>query len=356
MSGSSGEAGTYKPGMSAEEFARAYGEGAVTKLGSNESPFPPPEGVISAIAEAAAGINRYPPVTDENLLDRLAALHGVPSAGIVSGNGGADVLSMIAYAFLDRQSACIVSRPAFPVYEMTARRQGARIDYVDLDPASFAPDVPGIVDAVRPETRVVYLCSPNNPTGTLFPRESIVELLSRLDRSVLVVADEVYMPFADTDNSVALLSSHENLLVLQSFSKVRGLAGARVGYALGSPGIVEQIAAHRLPFHTNSLGLTAALSSMDEPEHMESLISHVKQSRDRVVSSIRELGYRVWDSHANFYCLQLPEQAEQFREELMKRRIIVRPLEGFSLPGHIRITIGTDEENARVLTALEELR
>jgi histidinol-phosphate aminotransferase len=350
----------YAGGASIENIRRQYNVEEVVKLASNESPLGPSPRAVAAMQQAITGLNRYPPMGDETLRSALAQLNGhdLQPDNIVTGNGGCDVLNMIAAAFLNPGNQCIICRPTFPVYDITARRAGADVVYVELDPQTFSYDVEAILTAITPQTRVIYVCSPNNPTGGTLSAGQMDTLVTQLPEHVLLVADEVYHHFAttaDLPDTLKYVQQGQSVIVLHSFSKAYGLAGLRLGYAIAPAEIAQYISRARLPFHLNSMTVQGGLAAVTDVDHVAQGVELVTYGREWLYNQLTGMGIEVWPSQANFLLFKPPFNAAEISEQLMQRGIIVRPMGQFYLPAHLRVTIGLAEEHERFITALNEV-
>jgi histidinol-phosphate aminotransferase len=350
----------YVGGASIEDIRRQHNIEAIVKLASNESPLGPSPRATEAMQQAITGLNRYPPMGDETLRAALARLNGaeLQPDNFVTGNGGCDILNMIATAFLTNDSECVICRPTFPVYDITARRTGANVVYADLDRNTFNYDVEAILAAVTAKTRVVYVCSPNNPTGTTLSPGQMEALVSHLPEHVLLVADEVYHHFATTSNppnTLDYVQQNKNVVILHSFSKAYGLAGLRLGYAIAPVEIAQYLSRARLPFHLDNITIEGALAAVADQEHLSRGVDLVTTGRQWLQDHLTRMGITTWSSQANFILFQPPFDAAEVSERLLRRGLIVRPMGQFYLPAHLRVTIGLPEENERFINALNEV-
>jgi histidinol-phosphate aminotransferase len=347
----------YLGGASIESIKKEYGVEDVIKLASNESPLGPSPWVIAAMQQAAAGLNRYPPMGDECLRIALAEVVGCGTTPdhFVTGNGGCDVLSMLAASFMQAGDECIICRPTFPVYEITARRVGAKMVYADLD-EDFRYDVETILDAITAQTRLVYICSPNNPTGSTITAAQMETLVNNVPDHVLIVADEVYHHFAQNEerpDTLQYVLQEKNVVILHSFSKAYSLAGLRLGYAIAPPAIAQYLSRARESFHLNQMVFVAGLAALADKTHLEKNVTLTLAGRAWLFAKLVELGLPVWNSQANFILFKPPFPAALVSERLLQRGVIVRPMTQFYLPTHLRVTVGSQEENERFITALQ---
>ena len=349
----------YVGGASLESIQKKYGLDDVIKIASNESPIGPSPRAIEAIQQAALTLNRYPPLSDDELRVALSEFlgRGLGPDNFFSGNGGCDVLAMLAYSFLSPGDECIICRPTFSIYEITARRAGAEMIYVDLDPEDYSYDVEAILAAVTEKTRLIYICSPNNPTGTIITAPQMEILVDNLPPHVLLMTDEVYHHFAtraDFPDSLAYVQEGKNIAILHSFSKAFGLAGLRLGYAIAAPEIARYLSRAHQPFHLNQLALRAGLAALQDQAHVEKIVKLVLSGRDWLYEQLTRLGLRLWPSQANFILFKPPFPAAEVSERLLRRGVIVRPMTPFYLPTHLRVTVGLPAENKRFIDALRD--
>lgn len=349
----------YRGGNSAELIRQQYGfEGDIVKLSSNENPLPVSANVVAALQNLLDNLNRYPPGGDIDLRTALAAYigRGLTADHFVTGNGGCDVLRIIADSFLTAGDEAIICTPTFPVYELTIKRMGATVVTVPLSAPDFSYDVAAILDAVTEKTRLLYLCSPNNPTGSILTQQQIDALMANLPDDVLVVADEVYFHFVtdpDYANSLPYVQNGRNLIIVHSFSKVFGLAGLRLGYAIAPAEIAQYLSRARLPFHINNLTMVGGKAGLQDRDHMEETISLVVNGRDQLYAAMQPLpGIAVWPTQANFLLFKPDGDSKKIADELQQRGTIVRELSGFYMPGYLRVSVGRPEDNVRFVQDL----
>lgn len=343
----------YVGGASIADIQRQYGLDDIIKLASNESPLEPSPRVVAAMQAAAAGLNRYPPMGDESLRAALAHLHGLEPANFVTGNGGCDILNLLATSFLNPGDEAIICRPTFPVYDNTVQRVGAQVVYVDLDPDNYSYDVEAMLAAVTEKTRLLYVCSPNNPTGSAISAEQLDTLMNHLPPHVLLVMDEVYYHFAaNHPDTLSYVRQGKNIVILHSFSKAYGLAGLRLGYGIAPAEIAQYLSRARLPFHLDALTFAGGLAALEDTDYVDQVVRLVKEGRAWLLAQLAQLEVRVWPSQANFILFKPPFDAAEVSERLLRRGVISRPMTQFYLPGHLRVTVGLPAENERFIAAL----
>lgn len=334
--------------------------GDVALLASNESPEPPLPEVVAAVQRVLGGLNRYPDPTNGALRAALAGRYGVPASRIAIGNGSCDILLAAGDALLEPGAELVYAWPSFSVYPHLEAASGARGIRVPLD-AQDHHDLEAMAQEITVATRLVIVCNPNNPTGTAVALEEIAAFLAHVPRHVCVILDEAYCEFnalQDPDASIELLARHPNLVLLRTFSKVYGLCGLRVGFALcGSEDFVTAVDQVRQPFFCNAAAQAAATEAL---AHQDAVVRRVERTiaeRLEMSDRLRELGLQVAESQANFVWLGLGEDRDEAAvvRGLAERRILVRAGAALGRGGWLRVTCGTPEESARFLAALAEL-
>jgi len=341
--------------------AGGYAEEApLVRLASNESPYPPLAQVRAAIERALTTLNRYPDPSSSLLRRRLSDRYGVAQSRIAIGNGSCDILLAAGEALLEPGAELVYAWPSFSVYPHLGAASGARAVTVALDDDA-RHDLPAMLREITVATRLAIVCNPNNPTSTAIPLEQIAAFLAEVPPHVCVIVDEAYCEFnllADPDASIDLLDHHPNLVLLRTFSKVHGLCGLRVGFALcGSERLPQALDQVRQPFFCNALAQAAAVEAL---EHQDAVIDRVARNvaeRISVDERLRALGIEPADSQANFCWFSLgPERDElQVMRGLHERGVLVRGGGALGEAGSLRVTYGTPEENARFLDALAEV-
>jgi histidinol-phosphate aminotransferase len=341
--------------------AGGYGEDLeLVRLASNESPYPPPAEVREAIERALGSLNRYPDPSNSLLRRRLSERYEVPQSRIAIGNGSCDILLAAGEALLEPGAELIYAWPSFSVYPHLSAASGARAVTVPLD-AAERHDLPAMLREITAATRIVIVCNPNNPTSTALPLAQIAEFLDEVPPHVCAIVDEAYCEFNlldDPDASIELLARHPNLMLLRTFSKVHGLCGLRVGFALcGSEALPRALDQVRQPFFCNALAQAAAVEAL---AHQDAVIDRVARNvaeRTSVDERLRALGLEPAESQANFCWFHLGEgrEEQQVVEGLAERGILVRAGTALGGEGALRVTYGTPAENERFLQALAEV-
>lgn len=327
--------------------ARPPAGGDAFKLSSNENPFPPLDGVREAVARAAADLNRYPDMYASDLVAAVAARHGLEPSWVVAGCGSVAVLGHVLEAFCDAGDEVVHAWRSFEAYPIAVSLQGAVGVPVPLDDAG-RHDLPAMAAAVGPRTRVVLVCTPNNPTGPAVHADELEAFLDAVPRDVVVVLDEAYVEFVRDPaaaQGLAALRARENVVVLRTFSKAYGLAGLRVGYALAHPDVAAGIRTAATPFGVNHLAEAAALASLGVEPALAERVDAVVAERQRVLAGLRAQGWDVPESQANFVWLAVGDRTIDLATAAQSHGLLVRPFAGEG----IRITIGEPAANDRVL-------
>jgi histidinol-phosphate aminotransferase len=339
------------PAASTYEF-----HGELTKLASNETPWEPHPAVEEAITEAMHSLNRYPDPTGARLRKALSDRFDFPAGKITLGNGSCEILLAAATAMLEPGAEIVYAWPSFSMYPHLAAMTGARAIEVPLDHTD-SHDLQAMAGEVTAATRVVVVCNPNNPTATTLPVEQIDAWIGELPRHVAVILDEAYVEFAtlqDPDASLDLLKRHNNLVLLRTFSKVYGLCGLRVGYALGSEQFKRACDVVRQPFSVNMLAQAAAAEALKHQDEVATRVERTVIERVHVESELEDRGLTTSESDANFTWVDLGDRDEDaIMRGLGQRGVIVRAGKDLGGPGHLRVTFGTRAENDRFLAALD---
>lgn len=347
----------YSPGKPIWEVRRELGLDHVVKLASNENPLGPSPKAVEAIRGLLDHIHRYPDAQAADLRATIAGRHELAAEQIIITNGGDELITLVSEAFIEAGDEIIVPGPSFSEYEFGGQLMGAVIRTVALTD-DYRYDVSAMLEAVNDRTKILYLCSPNNPTGTILPRSSLTELLNALPPNVLVMLDSAYRHFVTDDDysdGIEFVKAGYPIVVLQTFSKVYGLAGIRVGFGVASQSIIAAILQVKEPFNVNALAQAAAAAAILDEDHVRKSSRLVKEERLRLYRGFEELGLSYTESMSNFILVELGEDAEQRYLELMRQGVIVRYGAAWGLPHHIRISIGTPEENNILLQALREI-
>jgi histidinol-phosphate aminotransferase len=335
-------------------------DGPIVALASNESPYPPVPAVVEAVTKALGSANRYPDPTNSALRRKLSDRHGVPANRIAIGNGSCDVLLAAGDALLEPGAEIVYAWPAFSVYPHLAAASGARAIEVPLD-AEHRHDLEAMRREINVATRLAIVCNPNNPTSTALPLDEVAAFVADVPRHVCVILDEAYVEFSllqDPDESIALLDKHPNLVLLRTFSKIYGLCGLRVGYALaGSEEFRTAVDQVRQPFFCNAAAQAAALEALNHQDEVTRRVERNLAERVGLEDGLRALGIEPADSQANFVWFDVGEGREEpeIVRGLAERGVLVRAGTALGREGALRVTVGTGAENERFLEALGAL-
>lgn len=352
----------YQAGKPISELEREYGVSDIIKLASNENPLGPGMRALDAIAAAAGDLARYPDANGFELKAALAQRHSVVPECITLGNGSNDVLVLLAESFLAPGREAVYSRYAFAVYALAVQATGATHRVAEAHPEGntqvLGHDLDAMAACIGPQTHMVFIANPNNPTGTWLDAETLKAFIARLPPEVVVVVDEAYAEYVrepDYPDATRWLTRYPNLVVTRTFSKAFGLAGLRIGYAVSSPEIADILNRIRQPFNCNSLAQAAALAALDDAEHLARSVALNNTELERVSVACMELGFDVVPSVGNFLLVGMGREAQPVFEALLREGVIVRPVANYGLPEHLRISIGTPTENDRLIRALEKV-
>ncbi len=347
----------YKPGKPVEELERELGIKNALKLASNENPIGPSPKVVAAVQEAASGMHFYPDGAAFALRSAIAEYHGVGLDEVCTGNGSNELIDLICRTYPDPANDHVVfGKPSFVCYWLGCVSVGVDFTEVPLkDNVSW--DVDAMIAAVQPNTKLLFLPNPNNPTGAYVGRADLERLLREVPERVLIVLDEAYVEFPDADDYVSALelrSLRKRLLVLRTFSKAYGLAAARVGYAIGDPELVGYLHRMRAPFNVNSLGQLAAQVALKDQEHVQKYVKLNTVERRRVTEALAAQGLEVAPSQANFVLVNVKKSGAEVYDALLQEAVIVRPMPA-PIETWLRITIGTAEMNDKLIAAMAKV-
>lgn len=351
----------YVPGRSIEDIAKNYGLDTeqIIKLGSNENPMGPSPKAVEAIKKNLKYIHQYPESNLEHLKVEIADYSNVsPSNVIIGGDGADEILDVLGKAFVEPGDEFIVPLPGYMYYEFTLKIHGAVPVYAKWDVPSNTLDVDSVISAITPKTKLIFLCTPNNPTGGLIAKEDLITIIENTD--ALVVVDEAYFEFSDVKN-IDILENHDNVLILRTFSKVLGLAGMRIGYGLSNPTIIEYMHRVKPVFSLTKLSEVAAMATLQDKDYIKASTELSLKSRDFLYTEMSKFSkLTVYESKSNYILVDIRKTgftAKEFTQKLMARGVIVRDCTSFKgLDEYwIRVSLGTLEEDKRFIKILEEL-
>jgi histidinol-phosphate aminotransferase len=344
----------YQPGKPITQLAREMGipVDSIVKLASNENPLGMSPKAKLALEKAVATLERYP--DDFALKQALADHTGLGMERVVLGNGSNDVLDLAARVFLAPGRSAIFAQYAFAVYPLASLAAGAEL--IAVPAKDYGHDLDAMLAAIRPDTRLIWIANPNNPTGTFLPYPQVKAFLQAVPQDVVVVLDEAYNEYlspAERVETTSLLAEFPNLVITRTFSKIYGLAGLRIGYALASAEVADLMNRVRQPFNCNNLALAAAAAALDDHEFVARSYALNRAGMEQIVAGLKRLGFTHIPSHGNFVTFKAGDAAT-VNQKLLKQGVIVRPIAGYGMPEWLRVTIGTEAENNRFLDALEK--
>jgi histidinol-phosphate aminotransferase len=345
----------YQPGRPIEEVARELGMPVddIIKLASNENPLGPSRKALAAIRQALAKTHLYPDGNAFYLKQKLAARTGLAPANLILGNGSNEILELLGHALLSPGAEVVVSQYCFAVYPIVTALFGGKL--VVVPAKNYAHDLDAMLAAITPNTRIVFVANPNNPTGTLASPEALRRFIDAVPENVVIGLDEAYIEFLDEPLDLVpeiRAGQKRNLLLMRTFSKIYGLAALRIGYGMGHPELISELEKVRQPFNTNSLAQAGAMAALDDAAHAERSRRINSRGLKLYAREFRKMGLEFVPSYANFILVRVGDGQKVFID-LQKLGVIVRPMGGYQLPEWVRISIGTPKENARCLTALK---
>jgi len=343
----------YEPGKPIEELERELMIHNPIKLASNENPLPPSDRVQKAIIAALSSLDRYPDGSGFYLRQALAKKHGVMPDQVVLGNGSNELIELLVRSFLRPGDEAVVPHPSFVVYPMIVQAAGGVRVMVMLK--DFRLDLDAMARAITPMTKIVFVANPNNPTATIVTRDEVEHFMSRVPERTIVVFDEAYIEFAmgpDFPDTLSYVKQGRKLVVLRTFSKAASLAGLRVGYGIADADAIALMNRIRQPFNVNSLAQVAALAALDDEAHILECVRMIEAGRHFLYDEFKRIGLQYVPSRANFILVDVGRNAADIYQKLLHQGVIVRPMTPFGLETALRITVGTPEENRKLVKAL----
>ncbi len=345
----------YEPGKPESELARELGLQRIIKLASNENPLGPSLSVLQTIEDHASRIHRYPDGNGFQLKAALAEIYDIDAGQITLGNGSNDILQLLASAFLSPGDEVIFSQHAFAVYAIVTQAAGATAKVIPA--TDYQADLDAHLAAISDDTKLIFLANPNNPTGSWIWAEELKAFIRAVPEHVLVVIDEAYAEYILDDkmaSAISWLAEFPNLVVTRTFSKAYGLAGLRVGYGVCSLQVADLLNRVRQPFNVNSLAQAAALAALEDQDYLIESVQLNTQGMAQIEAKLKQLDLNWIPSKANFLCIAVNQPGRDLYQKLLRQGVIVRPIDTYELPNHIRVSIGTEEENEEFLIALEK--
>lgn len=348
----------YVPGKPQDELEREYGITNSIKLASNENPKPPSPHVIQALTDALSGLNRYPDGSSYYLTKAIAQKYGVDAAEIVLGNGSNEVIDFLIKAFVQNGDGVITSHPSFLMYQKFVQIRGGVNSVVPMK--NMSHDLEAIIDSITERTRLIFLDNPNNPMGTIIPPADLYVFLSKVPDHVIVVIDEAYADFMDEEfrpDAVSLVRNMKNrcpVVILRTFSKAYGLPGLRIGYGMMNEEIALCLHKVRQPFNINTLAQVGAKAALEDDAFYLLILQQTRAGISYLRDAFDKLGCISYPSHGNFLLIDVKSDADTLYEKMLHKGCIIRSMNSYGLPSYIRVTVGTEMENLRVVEVLEE--
>ncbi|MFB5067681.1 MAG: histidinol-phosphate transaminase [Candidatus Wallacebacter cryptica] len=346
----------YVPGKHIDEVKREYGVSDIIKLASNENPLGMGSKARSAILENLDSVHVYPDGSAVGLRNKLAKQLAVEPEQIIVGNGSDELIKLTAETYLMPGDEVIICEPTFSQYRFAAALMGAKIVSVPLD--NYRYDLNAMAEQISEHTKIIFVCNPNNPTGTIVDTTELERFLSGVPKQILVVIDEAYYEYVRSDvypQTIDLLQDYPNLLITRTFSKIHALAALRVGYGVADPSVINAMLKTKEPFNVNSLAQAAAAAALDDQDHLQRSIEVNELGKRYLYEQFAEMGLESIPTETNFVLVALESDADAVCRQLMARGVIIRSGASFGLPSCVRITIGTMEQNRRMMGALKEV-
>lgn len=346
----------YQPGKPVDELERELGISDIIKLASNENPLGPSPKVVAALKENMDELARYPDGSAFALKQQLAAYHDVNADMLTIGNGSNDVLELMARVFLNSDNEAIVSQHSFVVYPLAATSIGAGLKVIPAK--NYGQDLDATLASISAKTRMIFIANPNNPTGTWIDKATLVNFLAQVRDDILVILDEAYFDYVtepDYPNGVDMVKQFENVVVTRTFSKAYGLAALRIGYAISHPDIADLMNRIRQPFNVNAMSMVAAQAALADKKHLADVVALNTAGMHYLEQSCEAMDLAYIPSVGNFITVDVGRDAGPVYEALLAKGVIVRPIGVYEMPTHLRVTVGTEDENTRFVEALKNI-
>lgn len=347
----------YVPGKPIEYVQKEFGLKDVIKLASNENPIGPSPKAIEAMKEAAPKMFLYPDGYCTELREALSNYLNVKNEQLIFGNGSDEIIKLLGEVFIEQGDEVIVADPSFSEYDFMCLLMGGTLKKVPLK--DFKHDLEKMADEINEKTKMIFICNPNNPTGTIVTKSEVEKFLARVPENVVVVFDEAYHEYVKDNNYPQTLeyikSGLKNVIVLRTFSKIHGLAGLRIGYGIANPDMIQLLERTREPFNVNLMAQKAALASLLDKKHLQDSFKVNESGKKFLYESFSDMGLNYIPTHANFIMVDVGKHSKEVFVELQKKGVIIRTGDIFGLDNYIRVTVGTEEENKRFINSLKEV-
>jgi histidinol-phosphate aminotransferase len=347
----------YIPGKPIEEVKKELGLKEVIKLASNETSIGPSPFAVEAVKKEVENINLYPETTSRILREKLADKLKIDKEMIIFGNGADDVIDLIGMAFINEGDEVITSETTFPAYRTTAKIMGGKFISVKLKDFRF--DLEEITKKINEKTKMIFLCNPNNPTGTIVTKEEVNNFLEKVPHDIIIIIDEAYCDYVEDknySNGLTYLLEGKNVIILRTFSKIAGIAGVRIGCGIAKPGLIDCLKRVANPFTTNRLAQVAALASLDDDEHRRKVLSSNQEGKRYLYRELKKLELFYVPTETNFIFIDMKEDSEVIFNKLLKKGVIIRSGRPYGCTNFIRVTIGTSYENKKFIQAIREIK
>jgi histidinol-phosphate aminotransferase len=344
----------YRPARTLESVKREYGFSDVIKLAGNENRLGCSPLALEAVKNSSL-LSYYPDMNCTRLREKLSLVHKTDKDNFIFGNGSFELISIVAQTFLEAGDESIIPVPSFGWYANVTLQMNAVPVYVSL--TDFKIDLDSIQERITDKTKIIWICNPNNPTGTIIKHSDLVNFLDAVRNNIVVVLDEAYIDFISEDypDTVSLLKKYTNIILLRTFSKIYGLASFRIGYGITNPEIIRSMNKVRIPINVNTLAQEAAFASLDDLEFRKKVLENNKDGLELYYTGLEKLGLNYVRSNGNFILFDTGRDCLWIESEFLKRRIVIRPAAEFGLPTWVRISIGTRDDNVEVLKVLTEI-
>ena len=346
----------YQGGKPISQLKREKGISRIVKLASNENPFPPAKKVLKALRDSLTEINLYPDGNGYYLRNELAKRAKLKRDNIILGNGSSEIISMTLETFVNPGEEVIIPEPSFIIYKGLIKLRDALPILIPLK--NYKLDLPGMFKAINKKTKMVILCNPNNPTGTIIKRGELKKFINGISKNIIILSDEAYLEYVEDKNfgsAFPYLKSEKNIIVARTFAKSSSLAGLRIGYGIAKAEIIGEMNKVRPPFNTSSLAQVAALTALKDKEHLKKTKKNNREEKKYLYQNFKKLGLSFIPTQTNFICINLKRDASAICQRLEKEGVIIRAMSNFNLPNFVRVTIGTHRENLFFIKKLKKI-
>jgi len=346
----------YVPGKPIEEVERELGIKNAIKMASNENPLGPSPKAVEAVQKAITKLNLYPDGASHYLRQAIGARYQLDVGQVIVGNGSDEIIKLLAETFLNPDDEAVMAKPSFSEYDFAVTLMGGKCIFVDC--VDFRHDLDGMLQAITPKTKMVFICNPNNPTGTIVTKKEIEKFMAKVPKQVVVVFDEAYYEYVDHPDYISGLeyvrAGYENVIVLRTFSKIYGLSGLRVGYGMAQPELIRWISRTREPFNVNSLAQLGARAALTDQEFLTKSRHVNNEGKAYLYQEFQARNLKYVPTNANFIFVDLGVDSKKAFESMLRQGVIIRTGDIFGYPTFIRVTVGTEAENRRFIAALDQ--